>query len=144
NYHIELVAFTLEEPPYFRSVGMGSHVHAKKLNEDNRNIYGMISLEMIGYFDNRKNTQSYPLKALSLIYGNRGNFITLVGKMSKGKFARKFNRKFKNQKLIKTKKFSAPASLEGVDFSDHLNYWKFGYSALMITDTAFFRNHNYH
>ena len=45
---------------------------------------------------------------------------------------------------IKTKKFSGPKSLQGIDFSDHLNYWKFGYSALMITDTAFFRNKNYH
>ena len=43
-----------------------------------------------------------------------------------------------------TKRFTAPSSLQGIDFSDHLNYWKFGYSAVMITDTAFFRNKNYH
>ena len=33
---------------------------------------------------------------------------------------------------------------EGIDFSDHLNYWHFGFEALMITDTAFYRNKNYH
>ncbi|WP_107685594.1 M28 family peptidase [Niastella koreensis] len=44
----------------------------------------------------------------------------------------------------KTKKFTGPAALPGIDFSDHLNYWKFGFSALMITDTSFYRNKNYH
>jgi hypothetical protein len=28
--------------------------------------------------------------------------------------------------------------------SDHRNYWKFGYNALMINDTSFIRNSNYH
>ena len=45
---------------------------------------------------------------------------------------------------VKTKTFKSPKWVEGVDYSDHLNYWLFGYSALMITDTSFFRNENYH
>jgi hypothetical protein len=45
---------------------------------------------------------------------------------------------------LKTRTLKAPSFVTGVDFSDHLNYWKFGYAAVMITDTAFFRNHNYH
>ena len=48
------------------------------------------------------------------------------------------------RKLIPTKSFKGPASLPGVDFSDHRNYWKYGYSAVMITNTAFYRNQNYH
>jgi len=40
--------------------------------------------------------------------------------------------------------FNAPEALQGVDFSDHLNYWQQGYDAVMITDTAFYRNQNYH
>jgi hypothetical protein len=39
---------------------------------------------------------------------------------------------------------SAPALIPGVDFSDHRSFWKFGYPAFMITDTAFYRNPNYH
>ena len=39
---------------------------------------------------------------------------------------------------------NAPVLIPGIDFSDHLNYWKFGYPAVMITDTAFNRNANYH
>lgn len=42
--------------------------------------------------------------------------------------------------------FSANISKEipGVDYSDHANYWDQGFPAVMITDTAFMRNHNYH
>lgn len=144
NYHIELVAYTLEEPPFFRTENMGSYVHAKSLSDAKINVYGMISLEMIGYFKEEKHTQEYPIGIMSLFYGNRGNYITLVNKFGKGKFSRKFTSKYKRSKVIRTKKFIGPKSLQGVDFSDHLNYWKFGFSALMVTDTAFYRNKNYH
>lgn len=144
EYNIELVAYTLEEPPYFKTQNMGSYIHAKSLKDNNREVLGMISIEMIGYFKDYKKSQDYPLGILSLFYGNKGDYITLVSKFGKGKFGRKFSKQFIAEKLIKTKKFSAPKALPGIDFSDHLNYWKFGYSALMITDTAFYRNINYH
>ena len=144
KYRIEMVAYTLEEPPYFRTKNMGSFIHAKSLYENNTDVYGMFCLEMIGYFDDARKSQDYPIGPLSLIYGTRGNYITLVNKFSKGKFSRKFSKQFKNQRLIKTKEFMAPAKLPGIDFSDHLNYWAFDFSALMITDTAFYRNKNYH
>jgi Zn-dependent M28 family amino/carboxypeptidase len=141
---IELVAYTLEEPPFFRTEHMGSYIHAKSLNDSKQPVLGMISLEMIGYFSDTKRSQEYPLGILKLIYGNKGNFITLVNKFGKGKFAAHFTRKFKQTAKIRTKRFSGPKLLPGVDFSDHLNYWSFGFSALMITDTAFYRNKNYH
>ena len=144
NYRIDLVAYTLEEPPYFRTEFMGSYVHAKSLKENNADVCGMISLEMIGYFKDEKKSQSYPIGLLSLFYGNKGNYITLVKKFGAGQFTRKFVRNFKATKAIRTKKFAGPPALPGIDFSDHLNYWKFGYSALMITDTSFYRNKNYH
>lgn len=144
NQRIDLVAYSLEEPPYFRSEYMGSYIHAKSLIENKTEVYGMISLEMIAYFSDKKNSQSYPIQLLSLFYSSKGNYITLVKKFGAGKFTRKFCRKFKSSNIIRTKKFTAPPALPGIDFSDHLNYWKFGISALMITDTAFFRNKNYH
>lgn len=144
NQRIDLVAFTLEEPPYFRTEFMGSYIHAKSLADNNTGVLGMISLEMIGYFKDEKKSQTYPIGLLSLFYGNKGNYITLVKKFGAGQFTRKFCRKYKATKTIRTKKFSGPPSLPGIDFSDHLNYWKFGFSALMITDTSFYRNKNYH
>ena len=144
KYRIDLVAYTLEEPPYFRTEYMGSYIHAKSLADSKADVYGMVSLEMIGYFNDEKRTQDYPLGMLKLIYGSRGNYITLVRKFGSGKFSRKFGRKFRKSKRIRTKKFVGPAVLPGIDFSDHLNYWKFNFSALMLTDTAFYRNKNYH
>jgi hypothetical protein len=144
KYRIDLVAYTLEEPPHFRTENMGSFIHARSLAENGDDVYGMVSLEMIGYFKDEARTQSYPLGLLSAFYGNRGDYITIVKKFRSGKFARKFSRNFKNFASVKTKKFSAPRALPGIDFSDHLNYWDYGFSALMITDTSFYRNPNYH
>ncbi len=144
KYRIEIVAYTLEEPPFFRTEYMGSYQHAKHLYDNSIDVYGMVCLEMIGYFDETKKSQDYPIGFLSLFYGNKGNYVALVNRIKKGKFARRFTKIFKKRRNIPSKKISGPTVLQGIDFSDHLNYWKFGYSSLMITDTAFYRNKNYH
>jgi len=144
NYRIDLVAYTLEEPPYFRTEFMGSYIHAKSLKESKAEVFGMISLEMIAYFKDEAKSQSYPLGILSVKYGNKGNYITLVKKFCSGEFVNQFSKNFKASKSILTKTFASPPSLPGIDFSDHLNYWKFDYDAMMITDTSFYRNKNYH
>lgn len=144
SYRVDLVAYTLEEPPYFRTENMGSYIHAKYLKDNNIQVYGMASVEMVGYFKDDKGSQSYPLGILSWIYGNKGDYITLVKKMDVGTFVGNFTENFLEANQLKTKSFTAPKFLTGTDYSDHLNYWKFGYSAMMITDTSFFRNKNYH
>ena len=141
---VELVAYTLEEPPYFRSDYMGSYVHAKSLFDKEVAVSGMICLEMIGYFDDEKSSQDYPVAGMGAIYGTKGDYIALVNQMSPGKFVTEFKKDFQKTDRIKSKEITAPKSMPGIDFSDHLNYWKFGYAALMITDTAFYRNKNYH
>lgn len=141
---IDLVAYTLEEPPFFRTDYMGSAIHAKSIEPIKDQVLGMISLEMIGYFSDKKNSQEYPLGILKWFYGGKGNYITLVRKNTAGKFVKRFIRHYKKTKQIRTKKFAAPRSLPGIDFSDHLNYWNLGIDALMITDTSFYRNKNYH
>ncbi|GAB5418788.1 MAG: M28 family peptidase [Crocinitomicaceae bacterium] len=144
SQRVDLVAYTLEEPPYFRSEYMGSYIHAKSLVDEDVAVAGMICLEMIGYFDDAKGSQEYPVAGMGAMYGSKGDYIALVSQMGPGKFVKDFSKDFKNTKEIKTKEIAAPKSMTGIDFSDHLNYWKFGFSALMITDTAFFRNKNYH
>lgn len=144
NDRAELVAFTLEEPPYFRTEYMGSYIHAKSLKDSQRKVKGMVVLEMIGYFSDVKGSQDYPVGGLKLIYGTKGNYITVVNRLNKGKFSKQFTRKMKRKSVLKTKQFKGPQSLTGIDFSDHLNYWKMGYDACMLTDTAFYRNKNYH
>lgn len=140
---IDLVAFTLEEPPFFRSERMGSYVHAKSLNDKNIKIRGMISLEMIGYFAKAKDSQEYPLGILSLFYPDKGNFIAVISDLSSWGLKSEL-RDYMSKSNIDVQTLGAPAGLVGVDFSDHLNYWMFDYDAVMITDTAFYRNQNYH
>ncbi|RZL52639.1 MAG: M28 family peptidase, partial [Pedobacter sp.] len=76
NKRIDLVAYTLEEPPYFRTEHMGSYIHAKYLKDNKIDVSGMISIEMIGYFTDKANSQEYPLAAMSKVYGNKGDYIT--------------------------------------------------------------------
>lgn len=144
DYRIDLVAYTLEEPPFFRTENMGSFVHAKYLKDNKIDVSGMISVEMIGYFNDSEGSQDYPLGIMSWFYGNKGDYITIVKRFGEGKFAKQFEKKFKKSGQITTKTFAGPKFMQGVDFSDHLNYWQLGYSAVMLTDTSFYRNKNYH
>jgi hypothetical protein len=144
NYRIDFVAFTLEEPPFFGTKFMGSYIHAQSLAENKVPVKGMVCLEMIGFFNDKKGSQDYPARFLKLFYGSKGDFITVVQKFGNGNFGRKFKRKMKSNHLIRTKSFKAPSFTGGIDFSDHRNYWAFGYSAVMVTNTAFYRNKNYH
>jgi len=144
KYCIDLVAYTLEEPPTFRTPAMGSAVHARSLYENKVDVAGMISIEMIGYYSSERHSQRYPVGFLKLFYGSRGNFITVVKKMHGGRFVRRFTRGFRHGGNIITKVFAAPKWVPGIDFSDHLNYWAYDWDALMITDTSFYRNIRYH
>jgi len=144
RYTIEYVAFTLEEPPFFKTEQMGSYIHAKNLYDDKIDVKGMICLEMIGYYSDNPKSQTYPLGILSWFYGSKGDYIMVIRKWGDGEFAKKTTQLMKKQKLIETKSFSCSSKLPGLDYSDHLNYWKFGFDAVMITNTAFYRNPNYH
>jgi hypothetical protein len=141
---VELVAYTLEEPPFFRTAHMGSYVHAAELHATGVPVRGMVALETLGYFDDRPRSQRYPLGVLKLFYGSRGNYVTVAQKFGNGRFGRQFARKYQRRARLPVHRFKAPAWLPGIDFSDHLNYWKFGYSAVLLTDTAFYRNTEYH
>jgi hypothetical protein len=144
NYPVEIVAYSLEEPPFFRTEYMGSYIHAKSLKDAEIPVYGMVALEMIGYFDDRAKSQSYPVKVMKVAYGRTGNFILLVRKTGAGAFAKNFSAHFNDLATIDTHNLKAPSKIQGIDFSDHLNYWKFDYDAIMVTNTAFYRNYNYH
>jgi hypothetical protein len=143
KYRIDLVAFSLEEPPYFHTTNMGSYIHAKSLHDSNIAVKGMISLEMIGYFSDEENSQTYPVGIMKYFYGDKGNFITVVQSFFCGEFGKEFKAlSFKNNS-INTKSIRAPWFVAG-DNSDQINYWEFGYNAVMVSNTAYFRNHNYH
>lgn len=141
---VELVASTLEEPPHFRSPHMGSVWHARALKAAGREVELMLSLEMIGYFSDSPGSQAYPLAALKLGYPDRGNFIALVGQFGDFGVSRSVKAAMSGASELPVYSLNAPSMVQGVDFSDHRSYWAQGYPALMVTDTAFMRNPNYH
>jgi Zn-dependent M28 family amino/carboxypeptidase len=141
---VELVAYSLEEPPHFASSAMGSAVHAASLKKQGVRVRAMIALEMIGYFTDEPDSQQFPAPFLSRLYPSKGNFITVVGKLGQRSLVRRIKKAMVRATPLPVESINAPTSLPGVDFSDHRNYWAAGYEAAMITDTAFLRNPHYH
>ena len=142
NLALELVFYANEEPPHFKTNAMGSFVHAASI-EDVDQVVGMISLESLGYYSDEKNTQNYPFP-LSLRYPDTGNFIAFVGNTSSRSFLRKAIDEFREIAKIPSVGGTAPSIVQGIDWSDHWAYSERGIPAFMVTDTAAFRNPNYH
>ncbi len=141
---VRFVAFTLEEPPAFMTSRMGSYIYAESLRNEGAKVHGMISLEMLGYYCTEEGCQLYPSSFFTFFYPKKGNFISFVGNLFSRAFTRQVEKAFREVSSFPVESLSAPAFIPGVDFSDHRSFWKFGYRAFMITDTAFYRNPNYH
>ena len=144
DYGIDFVFYCLEEPPFFGTKKMGSYVHAKSVSKNKDNIIGMICYEMIGYFSDEKNSQDFPIPGLSLIYPSRGNFIMTVGIPEYNAFNKKVFKGMKSQSKVPVYNFSHRLGKPLASMSDQRNYWQFDIPALMINDTSFMRNDNYH
>jgi Zn-dependent M28 family amino/carboxypeptidase len=146
DYRIDFVAYCLEEPPYFGTRNMGSYVHAKSLHDSNVDVMGMICFEMIGYFSDEPNSQKFPSPYLATLYPHTGNFIVVVGIEKYAAFNRQVYELMRQGAAVDVQVISFPqgAGSEYAGLSDQRNYWTFGYPALMINDTSFLRNPNYH
>jgi Zn-dependent M28 family amino/carboxypeptidase len=140
---VELVFYTLEEPPWYDTPQMGSYVHAASLKATGKLPRLMLSLEMIGYYT-PKHEQDYPLGILKLFFPRSGNFISVVANFASAGDARSLWQIFNRRTALPAEYIAAPAWVEGVDWSDHRSYWRYGVRALMITDTSFYRNRMYH
>jgi Zn-dependent M28 family amino/carboxypeptidase len=141
---VRFVAFALEEPPTYRTKNMGSYHYARSLKERKEFVEGMICLEMIGYFCDRKGCQHYPLPFFSLKFPTAGNYIALVGNTRSKTLTSSFAKGFQKAVNLPIVTLNAPPVVIGIDFSDHWSFGKFGYRAFMVTDTAFYRNPHYH
>jgi hypothetical protein len=136
---VDMVFYTLEEPPFFATPRMGSYVHATSLKEQGALPRLMISLEMIGYYTTR-HEQFYPLGIFKLLYPKHANFIGIIGNLASWCEARSLWRVFNKRTALEGQYFVSPVMIRGMDWSDHRTYWKHGVHALLITDTAFLRN----
>jgi len=143
-FGIDFVAYSLEEPPFFDSVNMGSYIHASSLDSSTHEWLGMIALEMIGYFSDEPESQGFYAGFDRTTYSGKGDFIAVVGNTKAPEFASAIYDGMLNARLIDVKKilFADSQGLGGM--SDHRNYWRMNIPALMINDTAFLRNPHYH
>jgi hypothetical protein len=141
---LKLIFFVFEEPPLFRTHYMGSYVYAKEAKGRNENIRAMISLEMLGYYGDNKGGQTFPLPLMNLMYSTTPDFIAVVGNLSSRSLVEKIRQALTRGSPIPVETLSTVSFVPGVDFSDHWSFWKMGYPAVMITDTAFYRNPTYH
>ncbi len=141
---VELVAYALEEMPFFGTGEMGSAIHARNLHASGRRVRAMLCLEMIGCFFDRPGSQQFPFPLLRLFYPGRGDFIAVVGNLRGAGIVRRVKRAMRGGTDLPVYSINAPALVPGVDLSDHVNYWREGDPAVMITDTAFYRNDRYH
>jgi len=141
---VHFVAFALEEPPYFRTPHMGSYIYARSLHDQGADVAGMICLESIGYFSDEQGSQMFPLPIFKFMHSPVGNYITFVSDLRSKKFLEDAAGEFRKGSTLPVETVATFAAIPGVDFSDHRSFWKFGYRAFMVTDTAFYRNPQYH
>jgi hypothetical protein len=156
---LRFVAFVNEEPPHFWTESMGSLVYARACRARGDAVVAMLSLETMAYFTDEAGSQRYPFP-FSLFYPSTGNFIGFVGDTASGDLTRSVvgggrappphpppgggGRGCRAHATIPSEGVAAPGSLPGVGWSDQWAFWQNGYPAVMVTDTAPFRNPHYH
>ena len=147
NLAVKFVSFPLEEPPTFGTRHMGSSVYAHNAWKSKEQIDGMICLEMVGYTCHGEGCQDYPFPLTFFDYPKQGDFIGIVGNFKSRKFTNDLFEAFNRNPDLPVVKLTVPAGgfiLPSVRLSDHSSFWHRGYKAVMVTDTAFYRNPHYH
>jgi len=140
---IKFVLFPNEELPTGGTSEMGSWIYAKKARAAGDNITAMLSLEMLGYYTDARGSQKYPAP-LSYFYPSQGNFVAFVSNYDNRALVKQCVRAFRADAQFPSEGAALPNFIRDVGRSDHWGFWQAGYPALMITDTANFRNPNYH
>lgn len=144
---VKFVSFALEERPVFGTNRMGSRVYARKARKENERIDGMVCLEMVGYTCDKPGCQGYPFPLGFMDYPKTGSFIGIVGDLGSIKLTRSVTKAFKQNPSLPVVSLNVPFRgwlMPSVRLSDHAPFWDEGFEAVMVTDTAFYRNPYYH
>ncbi len=141
---LRFVAFPAEEPPFHNTPYMGSNVYAHHCQKNQDPLLFMISLEMLAYFTDKRGSQRYPNTVMEQKLSNRGNFLAIVGNVPSKNIVKHLAQAMNEPGLIPVEPLITYEYVPGTNLSDHAPFWELGYRAVMITDTAFYRNPNYH
>ena len=140
---LRLVFYVNEEKPYARTEKMGSLVHADALAKAGKRVLAMISLETIGCYSDAPGSQRYPFP-LSVFYPSTGDFVAFVGNLRSRGLVRSTVASFRVYTAFPSEGGALPDFIDDAARSDHWSYWRHGWPALMVTDTAPFRYPHYH
>jgi Zn-dependent M28 family amino/carboxypeptidase len=140
---VRFVAFVNEEPPFFLTSQQGSVVYAQAARRRDEDIRLMASLETIGCYSDTPGSQIYP-PLFSLFYPNRGNFLGIVVDFRSRTALRRLAAAFRAHSDFPLQTASTFRFIPGVSWSDHRSFWRQGYRAVMVTDTAPYRYPHYH
>jgi Zn-dependent M28 family amino/carboxypeptidase len=138
------VAFSTEEPPFFRTDDMGSYRFARLLQERNVEVELMVALDLVGYYSDEPGSQRFPVPGLGLFYPDAGNFAAVVGDTGAGRWILQVKQGMRSTSALPVHSFRAPAFVPGVDWSDHLSFRRLGLPGVLVTDTAHMRYDHYH
>ncbi len=124
----------------------GAQHLATRLYREGVGIRAMISLEMLAYTSDDPGAQRYPA-FLRRFYPDRADFIALVGNRKSSRLLERAAEIFGSVPGLPVETLKVPMNgwpISATRLSDHAPFWDLGYQALMVTDTAFFRNPHYH
>jgi hypothetical protein len=141
---LRFVVFANEEPPFFKTVDMGSYAYAQKLKEQKVNVEAMISMDGLGYFSDEPGSQNYPFPGIGLAYPDKANFIGFVTRFGDLRLMKRALSAFREGTELPAEGVALPGIIPGVSWSDHWSFWQHDFPAFLVTDTLPFRDPNYH
>ena len=148
NNTVQFSAFTLEEPqPQTIRFLIGSDLFAKESKRLKRRYEAVFILESVGYTDNEEGSQVTPL-FVRIPVPKKGNFLGVIANRKSKDIMEAFC-SISDQYVPELSVVTYKVPFNGriipeTRFSDHASFWDQGYPALMLTDTAMFRNPHYH
>ena len=136
---IQFIAFNLEEENL-----LGSSAYTALLRKNREAIHGAIVLECVGYASHQHNSQKIP-PGVPIAVPTTGNFLAVIGNERSQTLTGSVVQAMKSHLPIVP--LVVPGNgekLPDTRRSDHTSFWEQGFPAVMLTDTANFRNPHYH
>ncbi len=138
SQNVEFVFIPWQSHHFLKPSRWAVFIHAKSVQAEKEKIRAVYVLDMIGYYD-KNLVQNYPI-GLKWIYPSHGNFIAALSNMQSREMSATYCNAMQRLNQLQCERVVAPTFVKGMDFSDHLNYWKYDIPAILITDTGSYRS----